>query len=74
MNVSLIRPLALPQTVSQNLVVEVIAQNLFDVTPKFDGDNFFTRVDGKLMATPMFISVAVIEISDLIFAVSSQDD
>ncbi|HQG57248.1 MAG TPA: TerC family protein [Bacteroidales bacterium] len=34
-------------------------------------DRFFTKIDGKLYATPLFLVLLVIESSDLIFAVDS---
>jgi tellurite resistance protein TerC len=46
-------------------------RKLLPVTESFQGDNFFTRIDGKLWATPLFIVVMLIEGTDLIFAVDS---
>lgn len=43
----------------------------FRATPKLDGHNFFTRIDGKRHITPLFIVLMVIEFSDIIFAVDS---
>lgn len=40
-------------------------------SPTLDGDKFFTRVDGKLLATPLLMCVLVIEFSDIIFALDS---
>src|SRR5665647_3082628 len=34
-------------------------------------DNFFTRIDGRLFATPLFLVLILIETADLIFAVDS---
>lgn len=48
-----------------------LARRLFPVTPSFNGDNFFVRINGKLWATPLFIVVLLIESTDLIFAVDS---
>lgn len=41
------------------------------VYPQFDGDRFFVRRAGKLMMTPLLVTVMVIEFSDLIFAFDS---
>ena len=41
------------------------------VTDTYDGDRFFTVRDGQRMATPMLLALAVIEISDVVFAVDS---
>ena len=38
---------------------------------KFEGDNFFIKQGGKLLFTPLFVTVLVIEFSDLIFAFDS---
>ncbi|MBL7959598.1 TerC family protein [bacterium] len=43
----------------------------FPVTDSYDGSKFLTRVNGKLLATPMMIVLIVIETTDLIFAVDS---
>lgn len=39
--------------------------------PKFMGDKFFVRAAGKWLLTPLFVTVLVIEFSDLIFAFDS---
>jgi tellurite resistance protein TerC len=41
------------------------------VTEGLHGHRFFTRLDGKLHATPLFAALVVIEGTDLIFAVDS---
>ena len=40
-------------------------------SPTLDGDKLFTRIDGKLVATPLLICILVIEFSDVIFALDS---
>ena len=37
----------------------------------FDGDRFFTRATGAWMATPLFLTILVVEFSDLVFALDS---
>ncbi len=37
---------------------------VFKTSPELDGDKFFTRVDGKLIMTPLLLCVIVIELSD----------
>lgn len=44
---------------------------LFKVSKSYDGSKFFTREHGVRMATPLLVAVAVIEFSDLLFAVDS---
>ena len=39
--------------------------------PKFMGDKFFVREAGKWLLTPLFVTILVIEFSDLIFAFDS---
>lgn len=46
-------------------------RRFFPVTPTFQEDNFFMRIDGKLWVTPLFLVVIMIEGTDLIFAVDS---
>jgi tellurite resistance protein TerC len=41
------------------------------VTPDFRGDKFFVRENSVLVATPLFVVLLLVEISDLIFAVDS---
>ncbi len=41
------------------------------ITPGFHGQSFFVRQKGVLYATPMFLVLVMIEISDLVFAVDS---
>jgi tellurite resistance protein TerC len=41
------------------------------VTDKIEGHSFFTRVDGKRAATPLFAALVVVEVTDVIFAVDS---
>src|SRR5690606_7157203 len=43
----------------------------FKVTPEYHDDKFFIFKDGVKMATPLLVVVAVIEFTDLIFAVDS---
>jgi tellurite resistance protein TerC len=41
------------------------------VTRDYQGQKFFTRIDGKLWATPLFMVLLMVEFTDLIFAVDS---
>jgi tellurite resistance protein TerC len=41
------------------------------VTAGYRGQNFFVRDAGRLMATPLFIVLVMVETTDLIFAVDS---
>lgn len=46
-------------------------RRIIPVTPGLVEGKFFWREQGKLVATPLFIALLVVEISDLIFAVDS---
>ncbi|MPZ71646.1 MAG: TerC/Alx family metal homeostasis membrane protein [Nitriliruptorales bacterium] len=43
----------------------------FPTTPDYHGQHFFVRVQGRLLATPMFIVLVLVEFTDLIFAMDS---
>jgi len=43
----------------------------FNVTKNYEGDRFFVKANGKNLATPLLVVVAVIEFTDIIFAVDS---
>lgn len=48
-----------------------LVRKIMPVTPNYDGEKFFTRISGVLMATPLFIVLLVIETTDLVFALDS---
>lgn len=48
-----------------------LARKILPVTNEFEGGHFFTRVAGKLHATPMFIVLVVVETTDVMFALDS---
>jgi tellurite resistance protein TerC len=48
-----------------------LVHKFFKVSPNFDGDKFFTIQNGIKMATPLFVVVAIVEFTDLLFAVDS---
>lgn len=48
-----------------------LIRRFFSVSDKYDGDKFFTIENGKKLATPLLVVVAVIEFTDLLFAVDS---
>ncbi len=41
------------------------------MTTEYDGAKLFTRIDGRLLATPLFAVLIMIESSDVIFAIDS---
>ncbi len=54
----------------KNLVLRIF-RRFFPITENFEGKNFFVRRDGSWIATPLFLSLLVVETTDLIFAVDS---
>ena len=46
-------------------------QRYVRTSPAFDGQKFFTVVDGVRMATPLLAVLVVVEVTDIIFAVDS---
>jgi tellurite resistance protein TerC len=48
-----------------------LARKLFPVTPGFDGQKFFSRLNGKFALTPLALVLLLVETSDLLFAVDS---
>ncbi|KAM0993948.1 hypothetical protein ACFX2A_009665 [Malus domestica] len=55
---------------SNNFIVKT-CQRFIPVTSTYDGNRFFTFQDGVRKATPLLLTVAVIELSDVAFAVDS---
>lgn len=48
-----------------------LIRRFFSVSDNYAGDKFFTIENGKKLATPLLVVVAVIEFTDLLFAVDS---
>ena len=46
-------------------------KRMYPVTKEYRGDNFFVRENGIRMATPLFVVLICVEMTDLIFAVDS---
>ncbi len=49
----------------------MLRRKLIPVSDTYDGDKFFVVKEGVKMATPLLLALAVIEISDVAFAVDS---
>ena len=56
--------------VEKNPIVRLLAKT-GRIDPQFEGDHFFVRRNGRWLLTPLFVTVLVIEFSDLIFAFDS---
>lgn len=55
---------------SENWSFKLI-NKIMPVSNKYEGDKFFTKINGKTFATPLFACIAVIELTDLVFAIDS---
>lgn len=44
---------------------------IYPVTTTMHGDKFFVRMNGKKYATPLFVALIIIELTDLFFAIDS---
>lgn len=55
----------------KNNVFFKLLVKIMPVTKDLYGENFFTRIDSKLYATPLFAILIIIESSDILFAVDS---
>ncbi|MDQ3004910.1 MAG: TerC family protein [Chloroflexota bacterium] len=54
----------------ENPLVKLL-RRIMPVTENYEGDHFFVRRAGKLVATPLFLVLVLVESTDLIFAVDS---
>jgi tellurite resistance protein TerC len=48
-----------------------LARKVYPVTDQLDGERFFTRVNGRSAATPLFVALLFIDFADVVFAVDS---
>lgn len=55
----------------ENSTVVALSRRFIPTTDKLDGNRFFTRVNGRLVGTPLLLVLVVVELSDLVFAVDS---
>jgi len=55
----------------ENSAVFRFLRRVIPASPTLDGNHFFTKVDGRWLATPLFFALALIEVTDVIFAVDS---
>ena len=54
----------------KNLVLR-LARRFLPVTPNYEGRHFFVMRDGRRHATPLFLTLLVVETTDILFAVDS---
>ena len=55
---------------TESLIIRLM-NKMFRVTPRLEQEHFFVRRTGLLYATPLFVALIFIEISDLMFAMDS---
>ncbi len=48
-----------------------LVKRMMPVTTTYQGQSFFTRINGRLWATPLFIVLLTVEFTDVVFAVDS---
>ena len=51
--------------------VLLVVRRVFPMTPDFQGERFFVRRSGKLLATPLLAVIVVVGTTDIVFAVDS---
>jgi tellurite resistance protein TerC len=49
----------------------IFFRRLMPVTREYIGGKFFARINGRVLATPLFVGLLVIESSDVMFAIDS---
>ncbi|MGE0113288.1 MAG: TerC family protein [Steroidobacteraceae bacterium] len=54
----------------RSVLVRLVRQ-VYPITDKLDGERFFTRIDGKRAATPLFVTLLFVDLADVVFAVDS---
>ncbi len=54
----------------KNPVIKLIRRKM-SVTPDLQGQSFFTKLNGKLAATPLLIALVFVELTDILFAIDS---
>jgi tellurite resistance protein TerC len=52
-------------------VLVKIARRVYPVTDRLDGERFFTMENGKRAATPLFVTLLLVDFADVVFAVDS---
>ncbi len=66
----LLLPLEQKRDLSRNPVLRLL-RRLMPITPEFHGQSFVVRVGGVRHATPLLVALAVVEFTDIIFALDS---
>jgi tellurite resistance protein TerC len=59
-----------PMDPEKNPVLRLV-RRLLPITPALEGSHFFVRMEGVLYGTPLLVALAVVEFSDIVFAIDS---
>jgi tellurite resistance protein TerC len=54
----------------KNLLIKLV-RRLYPVSDHYDGQKFFTRLDGRRAVTPLMLALVMVEFTDVVFAVDS---
>ncbi len=68
--IKLLRQQGAPEDLEKSWFLR-LARRVVPSTPNYDGEKFFTRENGKWLATPLFMALVLVEFTDLIFALDS---
>jgi len=49
----------------------IFLKRVLPISPKLDGQKFFTKINGRFAATPLFLALIFVEITDIMFAFDS---
>jgi tellurite resistance protein TerC len=60
-----------PEIHPENNRILKLLRRVVPLSPRLDGQRFFTRIDGKVLATPLFLALIFVEITDIMFAFDS---
>lgn len=52
-------------------VIMRLVHRVMPISAEYDGKKFFTKMNGRIAATPLFLVLLIVETTDLIFAVDS---
>jgi tellurite resistance protein TerC len=60
-----------PEIHPENNRLLKVLRRYIPLSPALDGQKFFTRANGKLMTTPLFLALVFVEFTDIMFAFDS---
>jgi len=64
------KPSAEPASLTDGLALRTL-RRVLPHTPTLHGERFFVRDGGRLLATPLFMALVLVELSDVVFALDS---